>query len=89
MKNFSKNFESNLISRDIDLIGVSSDFDVENIRVENARYHFDYVSEKGRIESMRTQMPGQHNIFNTSVAIYLAQMLGCKSKNIKSAVEKL
>jgi UDP-N-acetylmuramate--alanine ligase len=57
-----------------------------NIRVENARFLFDYSDEVARIEDLEILLPGRHNIENTIAAIAVALKLGISADLIKKAV---
>jgi UDP-N-acetylmuramate--alanine ligase len=57
-----------------------------NIRVENARFLFDYSDEVARIEDLEILLPGRHNIENAVAAIAVALKLGISADLIKKAV---
>jgi UDP-N-acetylmuramate--alanine ligase len=57
-----------------------------NIRVENARFLFDYSDEVARIEDLEILLPGRHNIENAVAAIAVALKLGISTDLIKKAV---
>lgn len=57
-----------------------------NIRVENARFLFDYSDEVARIEDLEILLPGRHNIENAIAAIAVALKLGISADLIKKAV---
>ncbi|MEM9929462.1 MAG: Mur ligase domain-containing protein, partial [Bacteroidota bacterium] len=44
----------------------------DNIRVENGRFHFDYVGPKAVLRDLSWQHPGRHNVENAVAAITLA-----------------
>jgi UDP-N-acetylmuramate--alanine ligase len=57
-----------------------------NIRVENARFLFDYSDGVARIEDLEILLPGRHNIENAVAAIAVALKLGISADLIKKAV---
>jgi UDP-N-acetylmuramate--alanine ligase len=57
-----------------------------NIRVENARFLFDYSDGVTKIEDLEILLPGRHNIENAVAAIAVALKLGISADLIKKAV---
>jgi UDP-N-acetylmuramate--alanine ligase len=57
-----------------------------NIRVENARFLFDYSDGVANIEDLEILLPGRHNIENAVAAIAVALKLGISADLIKKAV---
>lgn len=57
-----------------------------NIRVENARFLFDYSDGVIKIEDIEMLLPGRHNIENAVAAIAVALKLGISADLIKKAV---
>lgn len=65
-----------------------ADYSAQNLRVEKHRSVFDFVSKDGiKIEGIRLQMPGYHNIENATAAAAAALQLGISSDLIKIALE--
>ena len=62
------------------------DVSASNIRVENARFLFDYSDDKHSIEDLQILLPGRHNIENAVAAIAVALRLGIEGDLIKKAV---
>lgn len=83
---FSKNWESNIRKRSIQVGHLKKDFNFLNVRIENERYVFDFKNENILIKNITSQLPGEHNVSNTSVAIQIALSLGAKEKDIKDAL---
>ncbi|MEJ7558696.1 MAG: UDP-N-acetylmuramate--L-alanine ligase [Pedobacter sp.] len=57
-----------------------------NIRVEHARFLFDYSDGKHSISDLELLLPGRHNIENAVAAIVVALELGIASDLIKKAI---
>jgi UDP-N-acetylmuramate--alanine ligase len=57
-----------------------------NIRVENARFLFDYSDTKHTITDLEILLPGRHNIENAVAAIAVALKMGIDADLIKKAV---
>lgn len=49
-----------------------ADYYTENLKIENGVYHFDWVLPNQKIEDVKLQTPGQHNLFNAISALALA-----------------
>ncbi len=79
------------LNRNIDNINIEkyglngSENTVENIRVENGYFVFDYAG-KQRLESLQFSMPGHHNVENAAAAISVALKLGVKEEDIRKAL---
>ncbi|HEX2847026.1 MAG TPA: UDP-N-acetylmuramate--L-alanine ligase [Chitinophagaceae bacterium] len=59
----------------------------ENIRLDNGGYDFDVVMKDERIDNVRLNMGGMHNVENAIAAIAVASSLGIEHDKIRSAVE--
>ena len=57
-----------------------------NLRVEGAKFVFDYADNYHRIENISLMLPGKHNVENTTVAIAIALQLGINPEKVKQAV---
>ena len=57
-----------------------------NLRVEGAKFVFDYADDYHRIENISLMLPGKHNVENTTVAIAIALQLGINPEKVKQAV---
>lgn len=57
-----------------------------NIRMENGSYEFDVVLKDNRLENVKLNMGGMHNIENVIAAITVASSLGIDNEKIKEAV---
>lgn len=58
----------------------------ENIRLDNGGYDFDVVMPEARIENIRLNMGGMHNVENAVAAIAVAASLGIDHEKIRAAV---
>jgi len=59
----------------------------EDIRLDNGGYDFDVVMKDDRIDNVRLNMGGMHNVENAIAAIAVASSLGIEHDKIRSAVE--
>lgn len=65
----------------------SADIYGENIRLDNGGYDFDVVLQNDRIDGIRLNMGGMHNVENAIAAITVASSLGIDKDRIRAAVE--
>ncbi|MDQ3191656.1 MAG: UDP-N-acetylmuramate--L-alanine ligase [Bacteroidota bacterium] len=59
----------------------------ENIRVENGKFLFDFISSDIQIRNISYNMPGRHNIENAVAATAAAILAGIEHKHLKAALE--
>jgi UDP-N-acetylmuramate--alanine ligase len=64
-----------------------ADVYADNIRMMNGSYEFDVVLKDSRIENVKLNMGGAHNVENALAAITVASSLGIEQEKIKAAVE--
>ncbi|HEX7903767.1 MAG TPA: UDP-N-acetylmuramate--L-alanine ligase [Chitinophagaceae bacterium] len=64
----------------------SADVYATNIRMENGSYEFDVQLKDKRIENVKLNMGGLHNVENSIAAIMVASSLGIEDEKIKTAV---
>lgn len=64
-----------------------TDYYAENLRIDEHSYLFDLVHPAGKIENIRSIMPGRHNIENAVAAAALALNFGLKADEVKSGIE--
>ncbi len=59
--------------------GTDSNVDVrvQNIKIENGHYVFDFCSTDQMLRNLQFGLPGAHNLMNASVAIAMALYVGC------------
>jgi UDP-N-acetylmuramate--alanine ligase len=65
----------------------SADIYAENIRMMNGGYEFDVVLKEDKLENVRLNMGGMHNVENAVAAIAAVSSLGIENEKIKAAVE--
>ncbi|MCX6318526.1 MAG: UDP-N-acetylmuramate--L-alanine ligase [Bacteroidetes bacterium] len=65
----------------------SADIYADNIRMINGGYEFDVVLKDERIENIRLNMGGMHNVENAVAAIAAASSLDIDKEKIRSAVQ--
>jgi len=65
----------------------SADIYAENIRMKNGSYEFDVQLKDNRIENVKLNMGGMHNVENAIAAIAVASSLEIDNDKIKAAVE--
>ena len=65
----------------------TADARAENIRVEGAKFVFDYHDANHTIRDLKLMLPGKHNVENATVAIAIALQLSIDAEKIKQAVE--
>ncbi|KQS36089.1 UDP-N-acetylmuramate--L-alanine ligase [Pedobacter sp. Leaf194] len=65
----------------------TADARAENIRVEGAKFVFDYHDANHTIRDLKLMLPGKHNVENATVAIAIALQLSIDTEKIKQAVE--
>jgi UDP-N-acetylmuramate--alanine ligase len=58
----------------------------ERVRVENAEFVFDIVSADEKVENVKMQVPGHHNIQNALAAFIAGRKVGVSADEIKKAL---
>jgi UDP-N-acetylmuramate--alanine ligase len=64
-----------------------ADVYADNIRMMNGSYEFDVMMKGSRMENVKLNMGGAHNVENALAAITVASSLGIEQEKIKAAVE--
>jgi UDP-N-acetylmuramate--alanine ligase len=64
----------------------SSLYRAESIRVENAEFVFDIVSADEKVDNVKVQVPGHHNIQNALAAFIAGRKVGIPADEIKKAL---
>ena len=67
-------------------VNVSSDFEAQNIRIENGFYVFDVKTPTEVITNIKFGLPGHHNLSNALIALAMAKSYGVSNEGIKSAL---
>jgi UDP-N-acetylmuramate--alanine ligase len=65
----------------------STDVYADNIRMMNGSYEFDVIMKNNRLDKVKLNMGGMHNVENAIAAIAVASSLGIEQEKIKAAVE--
>lgn len=63
-----------------------ADVQAKNIRIENGTYLFDVDSSKGKINNIRLQFAGSHNVENALAVIAVAQALKLDTDDLRNAL---
>lgn len=64
-----------------------ADFYAENIRIENARFVFDFVAQNKMHKGFSLQLPGRHNVENAIAACATAYHMGVDPAKISKSLE--
>ena len=64
-----------------------ADVRVQNIKIENGHYVFDFYSKDQMLRNLQFGLPGAHNLMNASVAIAMALSVGCDPNAIAKALQ--
>jgi len=83
---FSDTWQQKLLGKGINIFKLNDSFGFNNIHVENERYVFDFKNDDTEIIGVVSQLPGKHNISNSSVAMQIALMLGAKPIDVQNAI---
>jgi len=65
----------------------SSDSYVENIRVENGMYVFDFKYKSTHMKELSWALPGHHNLMNAAAALCLALDVDCSAACLKQGLK--
>ncbi len=63
-----------------------SDFEVQNVRIENGAYVFDFKTPNSTIYNFTLNLPGRHNLFNAALALGMAVCLGTPTHILPEAL---
>ena len=64
-----------------------ADVRVQNIKIENGNYVFDFHSTDRMLRNLQFGLPGAHNLMNATVAIAMALSVGCDPNSIAKALQ--
>lgn len=64
-----------------------ADIYISNIEIENGAYLYDIIGKGWKLNGVKLNMGGLHNVENTLVAIAIAKYLGIEEEKIKWALE--
>lgn len=63
-----------------------ADYQVENVKVENGSYIFDFVSPKEIIKQIEFSLPGKHNLMNAATALSIGVKFGVEGEKLGKAL---
>lgn len=63
-----------------------ADYQVENVKVENGSYIFDFVSPKEIIKQIEFSLPGKHNLMNAAIALSIGVKFGVEGEKLGKAL---
>lgn len=63
-----------------------ADYQVENVKVENGSYIFDFVSPKNIVRQIEFSLPGKHNLMNAATALAMGIKLGVEGEKLGKAL---
>lgn len=63
-----------------------SDFEAQNVRIENGAYLFDFKTPNSTIYNLTLNLPGRHNLFNATLALGMAVCLGSPTHILPEAL---
>ena len=69
-------------------INDGSEFEAQNVRVEDGWYVFDIKTPSETVEGLRFALPGRHNLTNALLAFAMAYTGGTSAQAIKAALQK-
>ena len=87
------NPNNRLVREGLDVSGVTfgtskhAEVRVENVRIENGYYVFDFHSKDQTLKNLQLRLPGEHNLMNATVAIAMALSVDCDPQSIVTALQ--
>jgi len=64
----------------------SSDYAIQNIKIEKGAYVFDVNTPKTTLENLQFNLPGRHNLSNALIALAMAVEYGCPHQQLAKAL---
>jgi UDP-N-acetylmuramate--alanine ligase len=64
----------------------NTDYHAENIRFENGKYIFDYITPEKKITTITSGLPGEINVENAVAALTAAHLVGVSDEALKSGL---
>lgn len=64
-----------------------ADYQVQNLRIEDGAYHFDFKTPQGMIEDLVFYLPGHHNVCNAAMALGMALLAGAPKASLVDALK--
>ncbi|MES2286789.1 MAG: UDP-N-acetylmuramate--L-alanine ligase [Bacteroidota bacterium] len=69
------------------VIDTSADYFAQNIRIENAAYHYEVVTPTGVFKNMTLGLPGLHNVENSIAAVAVACLMNISEQKIREGLK--
>jgi UDP-N-acetylmuramate--alanine ligase len=66
---------------------VTANYYAQNIKIENAQYHYDIVTPTAVFKNMTLGLPGLHNVENSIAAIAIACLMNVSENDIRKALQ--
>jgi UDP-N-acetylmuramate--alanine ligase len=66
---------------------VTANYYAQNIKIENAQYHYDIVTPTAVFKSMTLGLPGLHNVENSIAAVAIACLMNVSEDDIRKALQ--
>jgi len=70
----------------IEFGGHGADVSIENVRVENHRFLFDYHGLGFQVDGVEVNLPGRHNVENAAVAMTIGFLCGAQLTGMREAL---
>jgi len=86
-RHISVHVENELRERGVLTLRMLKHFDFKNVTIQDHRYCFDYQEEGDVSGSLRSQLPGIHNLINTTLATKICRVLGLGMADIKESLD--
>jgi UDP-N-acetylmuramate--alanine ligase len=64
----------------------SSDYEAQNIRLDDGSYIFDLMTPRELLKDLRLSMPGRHNMYNAVIALGMAILAGTPTSCLPKAL---
>jgi len=66
---------------------VAANYYAQNIKIENAQYHYDIVTPTAVFKNMTLGLPGLHNVENSIAAVAIACLMNVSEEYIREALQ--
>lgn len=86
-RHISVQVENELRERGVRTLRMLKHFDFKNVIIQDHRYCFDYQEGDDVSGNLRSQLPGTHNLINTTLAIRICKALGLGMADIKKSLD--
>lgn len=86
-----KSIVNNIASRDraitYSVSDTTADYFAQNIKIENAAYHYEVVTPTGIFKNMTLGLPGLHNVENSIAAVAVACLMNIPEQKIREGLK--